>query len=69
MLKSVADGIAILGVCGVIISAIIKFTPRPNGFYVRKEACSTRVDMIKTELKNIHDELRELNRFVRGMNK
>jgi len=67
MLLTTADGIAVLGICGVIVSAIIKYAPkRLNGNYVQKETCDARVAGMSNELKLIHNELRDLNKYVRG---
>lgn len=68
MLTNTADAIAIVGVCGVLISAIIKYSPRRcSSEYVKKDACKARIEMLTAELKNMHAELRDLNKYVRGL--
>ena len=71
-MMSPGDGIAIAGVCAVIIGAIAKFTlkkkPETNGFhkiFVSKELCDTKVKAFSESLTRIEAQLAGIDKFLR----
>ena len=61
---SPADAIGIASVTGVVIAAIIRFTPDKNGKYVRKEVFDTTVDAVRNELSLVHKDIGSINKKV-----
>ena len=68
MLSS-GDGIAIAGVCAVMIGAIAKFVRKSNGSgggYVLKDTCNTNVKAILREIGRLQQQFDDLNKFLRN---
>ena len=72
---SIGDGVAIAGVCGVLIAAIAKWTKQPtiNG-YLRATTFNAVHDGLKIQLadlngdvKTIFKEIKDINNYMRGV--
>lgn len=67
----VGTGLAVLGVCGTVTTALIKFVPsrtnsaskNGNG-YVRKETCEAMHKGMDAQLKVLVEDVREIRRLV-----
>jgi len=75
---SLGDGIAILGVCGVLITATVRLTGGPaqpvtNG-YVRTttfkavhDGLQVQLSDIKGDISTVFGELKDINDYIRGL--
>jgi len=50
---SVEIVVAILGVCGVVIAAVLRWKPG-NGTYVSKEVCAVQINSINRRLDEVN---------------
>lgn len=69
MTLGVGEGIAILGICGTVITAMIKFVPRRNknspghnpgnpGEYVRKDICDLQHKTLTEDITEIKGDVK-----------
>jgi preprotein translocase subunit Sss1 len=61
-------GLAVLGVCGTIVTAIVKFVPskgatNTNG-YVRKETCQILHRSLDEKITELKDDVKEIRRLL-----
>ena len=75
---SIGDGVAIAGVCGVLITAIVRWTsnrpqPAANG-YVRAttfkavhDGLQIQLSDIKGDISTVFGELKDINDYIRGL--
>lgn len=70
---TIGDALALVGVCAVIIIAIFRFSDgrnvREKECLLRSQAICTKLKMLKENTAELFEQLNDLNKYLRGLDK